>query len=296
MSTQIQTKSGKNKQRAIILKTNTYDRASSLLISLLILIGLIVGIMFAMWLTSRIVASPPAIPFSLDDLKDGDGEPEGGTKLDAPPADVLGMETDIEQPQLQETLASVASAVAASAATLDTPMPSDAEFTGKGGSTGDGRGKGHGSGTGTGGKARRWELLFDNGNSLQEYAKQLDYFNIELGCLFEGGNLVYAKNLAAAHPTSRLGKTADEKRYYLTWRNGGLVDADIELLEKTGVKRNFRDGIIIKFIPPETELLLYNLEQGKAGKNAKNVKTTKFGILKDGTKYKFFIVEQTYKI
>lgn len=252
--------------------------------------------MLAMWLTSRVVGSlPPVPPTFFDGDNDGDGEPEGGTKLDAPPADVLGIETDIETPQLQDTLASVASAVAASTAMLDTPMPSDAEFSGKGGSTGDGRGKGHGSGTGTGGKGRRWELFFDNGNSLQEYAKQLDYFHIELGCLFEGGKIVYATKLSSAKPTMRTGTTKEEKRYYLTWRNGGLIDADIELLQKAGAKGDLRNGIIIKFIPIETETALYNLELKKAGKRSKDVKSTKFGILKQGSGYKFFVIEQTYK-
>lgn len=293
MSTQSQVQPRSKKKRAIILKTNSYDRASSLLVSLLILIGFVVGMMLALWLSARAVGSLPPVPPSFLDGDDGDGEPEGGTKLDAPPADVLGMETDIETPQLQDTLATVADAVATSTAMLDSPVMSEAEFTGKGGSTGDGRGKGHGSGTGTGGKGRRWELLFDSGNSLTEYARQLDYFHIELGCLFDGGNIVYATNLATAKPTLRTGTTKDEKRYYLTWRNGGLADADIELLQKAGAKGDLHNGIIIKFISPETEAALYKLELDKA--QGKKVKSTKYGILKQGNGYRFFVIEQTYK-
>ena len=51
-----------------------------------------------------------------------------------------------------------------------------------GGSRGDGRTPGFGRGSGSG-VARRWEVRFIEGNTLQTYARQLDFFEIELGVL-----------------------------------------------------------------------------------------------------------------
>ena len=68
---------------------------------------------------------------------------------------------------------------------------------------------------------------------------------------------------------------------------------DIELLQKAGAKGDLHNGIIIKFISPETEAALYKLELDKA--QGKKVKSTKYGILKQGNGYRFFVIEQTYK-
>ena len=57
-----------------------------------------------------------------------------------------------------------------------------------------------GSGPGEGGIPRhqRWFIRFAQGSSLTEYAKQLDFFGIELGALFAAQKrLVYVKNFSS---------------------------------------------------------------------------------------------------
>ena len=72
---------------------------------------------------------------------------------------------------------------------------------------GDGRGKGPGGpGTSDGIPAyERWEIRMSAAN-LDEYAKQLDFFKVEIGVAGGGSpNVDYVSNLAAAKPTVRVG-------------------------------------------------------------------------------------------
>ena len=138
---------------------------------------------------------------------------------------------------------------------------------GTGGGAGPGRGLGHGPGKG--GLPRRWELHFIKGNTLDVYARQLDFFGIELGVLLPDNKVVYAFNLAKPKPDTRIGAADKEKRYYLTWRGeaGDLQKADRELLARAGV--DTEDRLILKFLPPAVEATLATLEKSLRGRRAK---------------------------
>ena len=274
------------------LRVSAYERVASMLISLLVLIGAAVLIMFILWLTSRIFASQAAVPVQLEDIGTGDSGLGGGMELDAPMAEELGMETDLETPNLEQTLAAVADAVATQVALLDDPALTEEALSGKGGSTGDGRGLGRGSGPGGTGKRRQWEVRFPPGNTIESYGRQLDYFRIDLGVLLPNNRVVYASNFSARTPTRREGPADGEKRYYLTWRKGGLEQADRELLAKAGVEPG---RWILKFIPPELEKQLIQLERNRAGDRASDIRTTYFGIRPKGRGYEFYVIDQTYR-
>lgn len=272
------------------LRVSSYDRVASLLIALLILVGTVVLILFAIWLTSRVFLHQEAVPVELVTVGEGDGLDAGGMNLDQPTEEEIGLETDLETPAVEQTLATIADAVGNQMALLQDPTLTDQALSGKGGgSQGDGRMVGRGTGSGSG-VPRNWELRFEEGNTLQSYAKQLDFFKIELGVLAPGNQVVYAYNLSKATPDTRTGTADQEKRYYLTWRGGALQEADRDLLTKAGVDSSGR--LILKFLPPEVEGALVALEKGYANREPEEIRKTRFGIRSQGSGYAFFVMEQ----
>ena len=85
------------------------------------------------------------------------------------------------------------------------------------------------------------------------YARQLDFFKIELGVLQPDNKIIYVFNLTKPKPDTRTvsNPSLNEKRYYLTWRTGEMQQADRDLLAKAGVDSG--DRLILKFLPPEVE-------------------------------------------
>lgn len=271
------------------LTVTSYERVASLIIALLILVGLAVALLFLLWLTSRIFAS--RMPVDVDWLEIGDGGGLGGdTELETNMEELVH-EVEFEEPEFEDTLATIADAVATKSALLEDPTFSDQVGSAKGGPGGDGRSAGFGPGRP--GKPRHWEVTFLEGNTASTYARQLDFFKIELGVLFPGNRVEYAKNVSKPKPDRYEGKADAEKRYYLTWQKGGLRDAEVELLGKAGIDAG--DRPIIKFIPRELEIELMRLEKQRAGRNENRIRATYFAIRPKGSGYEFYVRDQTYK-
>ncbi len=271
------------------LTVTPYERVASLLLALLTLVGLAVALLFALWLTSRIFASTTSVPVTWEQFGEGGGL-GGDTELETN-MEELNHEVEFEEPEFQDTLATIADAVATKAALLETPTFTDQVGMAKGGPKGDGRSAGFGPGRP--GKPRHWEVTFLDGNTTKTYAKQLDYFNIELGVLLPGNLVEYARNVSKSKPDRWSGPADKEQRYYLTWQKGGLRAADLELLSKAGIQAG--DRPIIKFIPRELEIQLMQLEKERAGRNEKRVRATYFAIRPKGSAYEFYVQNQTYK-
>jgi hypothetical protein len=272
------------------LTVTPYERVASLIIALLILVGMAVALLFLLWLTSRIFAS--RMPVEVEWMEIGDGGGLGGdTELESNMEELVH-EVEFEEPEFQDTLATIADAVATKAALLEDPTFTDQVGTAKGGPGGDGRSAGFGPGRP--GKPRHWEVTFIEGNTSKTYARQLDFFKIELGVLQLENKVDYARNLSKDKPDKRTGIADAEKRYYLTWAKGGLREADLELLGKAGISVG-EGRLIIKFIPRELEMQLMQLEKQRAGKNEKRIRATYFAIRPRGNGFEFYVRDQTYK-
>lgn len=260
-----------------------------MLISLLILIGSTVLMLLIIWLTSRIFAVHEVQDVILLPIGEGGGMMGDSMEMASPNVD----ETDLQQPELTDVLAAITDAVAAKSAILDNPaLYSDIRQ--KGGGRGDGRLAG--SGGGRPGRPRHWEVRFLGRNTAATYARQLDFFRIELGVLMRGNRVEYASKLSQSRPQRRSGPASEEKRYYLTWRQGELQEADRELLGRAGIDPGRR--LILKFLPPEVELHLVKLEQEYAtrrGEQINDIRATYFGIQPAGQGYAFYVIDQTYK-
>jgi hypothetical protein len=253
------------------LQVTRYDRAAGWLISLLVILGVVAFFLLITWLTNKIFVTQAAVPIELENIGEGEGPMGGGPELDAPEE-----VTELPQEEIQETLSAVAEVVVERVDQIDDP---NREPVRRGG--------------GGSGVARHWEVHFTKGSTLKVYARQLDYFGIELGVLLPNNRVAYVSKLSQAHPEVRYGPADTEKRYYLTWRSGELQKADRELLARAGVNASGR--IILKFLRPEVEADLAAKEKARAGPNAKKIQKTVFGVRSSGSGYEFYIVKQVLR-
>jgi hypothetical protein len=285
------------------MQVSAYDRVSSLLLALLMTTGAAATVLFFLWLSSKIVPPQVAteteiIEVSEDGEGGGDGRPAGGSQLDTP-SDEPFVGNDKETTDVTQDLNVLGATVAAKAIELDDPelvAPKRQGSFGSGGGIyggfGDGRGMGHGPGKP--GWPRHWEVMFSKA-TLDVYARQLDFFGIELGILLPDNKIIYAYNLAQGKPSTRIvaNPALNEKRYYLTWRNIEMQQADRDLFTKAGVEVG--DRLILKFLPQKTELLLMSLEKAFNNLTPKDIKKTRFGVQPDGGGFKFYVLEQAVK-
>ena len=254
-----------------------------------ILLGVVVVIMLVIWWTSQIKLGQAAVEVELMELGQGDGPLGGDMKL----AGAINEEIELMEASAETTLAAIADAVSTKVAVLDDPLLSDRTGKGRGGG---GRGMGLGPGTGTG-NSRPPEFVLKKGLSLDAYAKILDGLDIELGVLLPGNKVHYAKNLASSTPTTKIGPADKEKRYYLTWRSGELLQADRELLSRAGIDPG--SNLILKFLTPQRESNLVALAKKYARKETgrdvdpKNILKTRYGVrpAKAGG-YEFWVIRQ----
>lgn len=299
-----------------MLRVTRYERVSSFMMTLVF--GLCFAVVAAVtyWLAHRPPPEPEPVPLEFVELEpevDFGGSLEGvvgGTaEFDTGEEGGGGGEIASDEFMVDATLTNVAQmadqAVEQTLLTAEgegaAPQPSSAPgyvgLTGTSSGTGTGGGRpplGFGPGRG-GGVPRelRWFIKFGTENSVEEYARQLDYFRVELGVLYPDGRLVYVSQLSRPSPSRREVPSAkDEQRLYFTWQGGERQDADIKLLAKAGVQVG--QGRILHFYTPETENRLAVAERNYANRKAKEIRRTYFAVVKQGQGYTFEVTRQTY--
>jgi hypothetical protein len=275
------------------LAVSTYDRTASLLIALLILVGVFVLGMLVVYFTLRVVDTSVTVPVTLA---------EGGR----PPNAAAGFARDIEppgvedapelnEPQLRETLSVVADAVASRDAVLSEQALQASLEASRGRGLGDSRQPG-GGGEGPLERVPRWErwqIRYLSPESLDVYARQLDFFNIEVAALGADNQVHYAYNLTKPTPDVRTSPPTQENRIRFTWRSGALQAADRQLLERAGVRAGIR--AVVQFIPPELEAELLALEKARGkGRDVNEIRRTVFLVERDGGGFAFRVDEQEY--
>ncbi|MGH7200365.1 MAG: hypothetical protein ACREJB_07145, partial [Planctomycetaceae bacterium] len=126
-----------------------------------------------------------------------------------------------------------------------------------------------------------------------EYARQLDFFGIELGALLPEGKLVYLSNLSNSTPSKKIISTGSgEQRLYMTWRGGGRKLADVQLFQKAGV--DVRSATIFHFYPQKTEQMLARLELSYRNRPVREIRRTYFAVERAGNGYQFVVTRQSY--
>lgn len=287
------------------LNVSTYDQVSGMLIAVLVSLGFVVTLMVAIWYSSRTWLPTP--PVAVKVIKDVGGSGKGIGEGKRPIAE------EFDEPSPEETPAAAGDAKAAETDALNaislTAQPdvlaeltlgetSSAKGNGIGIGTGDdprNPGPGNGPGTEIGTPAaERWEVRL-NPSTMEEYARKLDYFEIELGLAGGGSPLVtYVTAVATLKPKVRTGSPKDENRLRFMHRSGVLHDADRRLVQKAGVDPGGK--VVFQFYSPATYQTLLRLENEYLGnRSISEVRRTIFGVKQLGDKFEFFVISQEYR-
>ena len=278
------------------LKLSRFDSVTSLFLALILFLGAFVFMMFVIWLLSGepkplalapIIENPPGRGENPEGFE-RDFEPPGGEEVE-----------DLMEPTLADTIEAVTdavSSVAASLTTADTNAAASTQGTGQGDSRPPGP---MGEGDDIIGRWERWELTF-NAKGKSDYAKQLDFYNIELAA-FGGGrpNVIEMANNLSKSPTKRVNtQPKTEERLYFSWKlSNPLLQFDQQLLAAAGIQYSGRN--VIRFVPKDLENLLANMEkeyaESKGKKFPNSIAKTVFESTADGSGYKFDIISQRYR-
>ncbi len=296
-SPRLSPKAQKRIQEREKLRTSQFDVVSAFLMALMWFIGVFALMLFLIWLTSKISFGPRPFPPIIENPAGRGDNAEGFERDFEPPgADEI---VDLAEPTIQDTLTAVTDAVSTVAAALDA-VSSDSAATTQGTGKGDSRPPGpEGEGEDIVPRHERWELQFSAKN-VAGYAQQLDFYNIELGVLGGGVQGVdYAARLAGS-PQTRRGQSDDEKRLYFMWvdRSSPLYQYDRQLLQKAGLNLSNRE--LLKFIEPELENMLANIEleysTEKGHPSVTEIQKTIFESRPDGSGYTFEVIDQRYRV
>lgn len=307
----------------IELRVSAYERASSWLVSLLVMTSVVVGALLSIYFARRMTTFEVAVPVQPVTLSSGGGGGgEGGqlgTGAEVTLPDFTGAE-DLDEPQLEDTLETVTSAVSrtepllfSEAIDASTNAPPTQDYvdtrrpgtTGTGGGRGTGRGSGTGSGIGpgsgggSGGGVYRGEpdreIRFEPKNLL-EYAQFLDFFKIELGVLGHDNQIYYAYNLSEKTPSVRSGEPDDELRFYMNSARGRFAVPDRRLAARANIADKGR--IILQFYPNESYALLQQLEAARAesaGRRPEEIRRTVFRVTHVGDRFELEVMDQSYR-
>lgn len=284
-----------------VMRVTLYDRVSSWAISIFVGLLFICSIVFFVWISGRPAKPIVAIPVELIESPGGfeDGSPDETLRVDSPEPetrDASPVEATGDHAEIEAAIESVVQNSDAVTQQVQQQFETGIQNVGKLGSAkGTGR-RALGFGNGTGGMPReqRWFVQFGAKTSLDEYAKQLQFFGIELGALLPDGRLAYLSNLTNSSPQVRYVNTGSgEARLYMTWQVGERRAADVQLFGRANVTVR-GDTTIFHFYPKNTENTLAQLEASYRGRPVKQIRRTYFAVEPEGQGYRFSVTRQIY--
>lgn len=293
----------------IIRGETPYDRTVSGLIAMILGATTVVGWLTIQFLAMQAFNGPTAAPLEIIEVSGG-----GGGTLDG----VVGESETIEVPGA--AYGAAASNNESDASEFEEPsvaMTPDVVFDGlvgegeavltmdlgpavsSGGAVATGRRSsqkgtgrpGYGFGPGTGGVPReqRWNIVYESGQTVDEYARALDAMGVEVA-VANGNQLTYARNLASSKPQVRTGSPESEKRLYFLWLGGGRKAIDQQLFRKAGIDPG--QGAIFHFYTKEVADRLAQLEVAYAKRQPGQIKRTRFRVTKNGAGYDLVVASQ----
>ena len=282
-----------------MLKVTPYDRLSSGMIAVVIGLMLLTAYAIIYWWEVAPEKTEFLVPMEMVESPGGfeDGAPDETLKLESPEdpdPNPTTAEEVLDPSEVTETVDQVVQFSDKATEQAQDVMAQSTEPSGNPGSA-DGTGRrGLGNGPGQGGipAEQRWFIQYADRTSLDEYAKQLDYFGIEMGALLRGGELVYMTGMSGSPNVRRATSGKGENRLYMTWQGGTRRDADEQLFERGNI--NAKGAVLFHFYPKKTEQMLLQLEYNYAKRHAKEIRRTYFVVVKEGNGYTFVVTRQTY--
>jgi hypothetical protein len=295
---------------ARVLGESIYDRVTSFLMAVVLGAILIVGLLGLIYITNQAYASRVTAPLQIVEVTGGGGGTPEGTpgsteKLDVPGAGAAPQASnndeeagEFEEPSVQTAPGAMLDAVAEAGSglaevDLGAEMPSSGSVaTGKRASRlgSGGPGLGFGPGDGVVAREQRWSLIFNEGQSDAEYARQLDTLGVELAVVAGPNQLIYVSNLSGPQPTKRYGSGRSDGRLYFLWQGRGRKSSDLSLLRKAGI--DVGEGVVLQFYPKAVEDQLAQLEVRYRGRQPAEIRITRFEVVPRGDGYGFQVIAQ----
>jgi hypothetical protein len=137
----------------------------------------------------------------------------------------------------------------------------------------------------------RWIIRFADTSSVDEYARQLDFFDIELGALMPP-RLVFLSDMSTTPRQREVDTGSGEGRLYMTWQGGGTRrEADIKLFQRAGIDAS-QALTIFHFYSQATEQMLMQLEHEYAGRQPQEIRRTYFVVERSGQGFVFRVTRQ----
>lgn len=139
-------------------------------------------------------------------------------------------------------------------------------------------------------REERWWIGF-NVSTIDDYIRQLEYFDIKLGALLPDGRVVMMHTLSKDKPETRTLKSGESgNRFYSSpLVKGKPAQA---LFAKAGVDAS--DATILHFYNESLERELARIEVAYRGTPVINIRRTYFRVQQDGSGYKFAVSSQSY--
>jgi hypothetical protein len=295
---------------AKVLGESLYDRVTSMLMAVVLGALMIVGLLALIYITNQAYASRVTAPLQIVEVSGGGGGSPEGTpgsteKIDVPGADPAAFASnneeevhDFEEPSVQASPGAMLDAVADASSglaevDLGPVMPSGGPVaSGKRASKLGSGGPGLGFGPGDGGVAReqRWSIIYNEGQTIAEYARQLDALGVELAVVQDQNQLVYVSHFSDPEPTKRFGTGQSDHRLYFLWQGRGRKASDIALLAKAGI--TVGDKVLLQFYPAGAEQRLADLEVRFRGRQPGEIRVTRFSVVPTGDGYAFKVMAQ----
>lgn len=274
------------------LQVNAYDRTATLLVALLVIVGLTVTGLVIVFLANRTfptIEPIPVVPVEATSPNANQGiadEPEPPGFEEAP---------ELTEPQLQDTLEALTMAVTQKQVLLSDEQIDAQNEASKGQGLGDARMAGPG-GDGVVERVPRWErwkIRFEP-DSVGEFARWLDYYEIEIGVLGRDNQIHYAYDLSSSSPKTKANdKPQQESRGYTSAADGPMPELTMELARKAGIAR--LGSLVLLFYPFEVESVLWTMEREfSGGRDANEIRETVFTVEKARDGFEFEVIDQKY--
>jgi hypothetical protein len=309
-TTSVELDSSNDELEAKVLGESRYDQVTSLLMAIVLSAILVVGWLALVYASNQAYASRVTAPIQIIEVfGGGGGSPEGTPgsteKIDVPGAEAAAAASnneevagDFEEPSVQQTPGAMLDTVTEAGQSLaevdlGAVMPSSGTVaSGKRASKLGTGGPGLGYGPGDGGVSaeQRWSIIYNPGQTIDEYARQLDALGVEMAVVAGADQLLYISHFSDPKPSTRYGSGRSDHRLYFLWQGRGRKASDIALLQRAGVEVG--EGVVFQFYPPETERKLAELEVRYKGRQPAEIRVTRFTVVPSGGSYTFQVVAQ----
>ena len=276
-------------------KVSHYDTLNAMLISAIVVVGFLVTLLFLIWLTMVLDFSrrQPAMLVAYE-------EPFGNEKPEGFEDDIYepGVEEfpEVETPQLKDALEAVTEAVSSVRANLEARDGDAAEM---------GRGAGAGSrdgGPGTGNadvipEHKRWKIDYES-NNISEYAKQLSFFDIDIGTVQQNTNgIVRLRDVGGNPQTISTDRKAEKKTLYFSHEKRRMRRWDETLVKNNGI--DLEGSFTVQFYPMKTRVLLRQVEQAyltEVGRTLRDVRRTYFKVVPSAGGFEFKLTDMNFRL